>query len=155
MAGCNFVEEFKKLFCIMTAYYFSLILALLAVEYLGILLAVVADLVSGLRKSRSEGRPCSSRGLRRSVAKLSSYYLALFCLTVVDGIAVAALVTFASLGRQLIPPFPYLTTVGSLSLALIEAKSIAENSPHRTDILSALRLILKGLSGVDLRKLKR
>lgn len=139
----------------MTPCNLSSLLALLVVEYLGILLAVLADLVSGVRKARRDGRPCTSRGLRRSVAKLSSYYLALFCLTVVDGIAIAALVTLASFGRQLIPPFPYLTTVGSLSLALIEAKSIAENSPHRTDILSALRLILKSLAGIDLRKLKR
>ena len=129
----------------MTSCNLSSLLTLLVVEYLGILLAVLADLVSGVRKARRDGRPCTSRGLRRTVAKLSSYYLALFCLTVVDGIAVAALVTLASFGRQFIPPFPYLTTVGSLSLALIEAKSIAENSPHRTDILSALRLILKGL----------
>lgn len=129
----------------MTTYNFSSLLTLLVVEYFGILLAVLADLISGVRKARREGRPCSSRGLRRTVAKLSSYYLALFCLTVVDGIAVAALVTLASLGRNPLPPFPYLTTLGSLSLAIIEAKSIAENSPHRADILSALQLIIKSL----------
>ncbi len=126
----------------MTPHTLSSLLTLLAIEYLGILLAVVADLVSGLRKARRQGDPCTSGGLRRTVAKLSSYYLALFCLTVVDGITIAALLTLASMGRQIVPAFPYLTTLGSLSLALIEAKSIAENSPHRTDFLTALRLLM-------------
>lgn len=139
----------------MTSCNLSSLLTLLAVEYLGIFLAVLADLVSGLRKARREGHTCSSRGLRRSVAKLSSYYLALFCLTVVDVIAVAALVTLAGLGRQLLPAFPYLTTLGSVSLALIEAKSIAENSPHRTDILSALRLIIRSLSRMNFKNIIR
>lgn len=127
----------------MSSHTFSSLLALLVVEYLGIFLAVSADLVSGLRKARRDGRPCTSRGLRRTVAKLSSYYLALFCLTVVDGMIIAALVTFAGLdgAATALPPFPYLTTLGALSLALIEARSIAENSPHRTDIFSALRLL--------------
>ena len=127
----------------MSSHTFSSLLALLVVEYLGIFLAVSADLVSGLRKARRDGRPCTSRGLRRTVAKLSSYYLALFCLTVVDGMIIAALVTFAGLdgAATALPPFPYLTTLGAFSLALIEARSIAENSPHRTDIFSALRLL--------------
>ena len=115
----------------MSSHTFSSLLALLVVEYLGIFLAVSADLVSGLRKARRAGRPCTSRGLRRTVAKLSSYYLALFCLTVVDGMIIAALITFAGLDRAAIalPPFPYLTTLGALSLALIEARSIAETHP--------------------------
>lgn len=119
----------------------SSLLLLLAVEYLGILIAVLADLVSGLRKARRDGIACTSGGLRRTVAKLSSYYLAIFCLTVVDGITVSALLTLADMGQPTIPAFPYLTTLGSLSLALIEAKSIAENSPHSTDFLTALRIL--------------
>lgn len=125
----------------MNHHFLSSLLILLSVEYLGVLLAVLADLVSGLRRAQRENRPCSSRGLRRTVAKLSSYYLAMFCLSVVDSIMIVAVITLEELGRSTIEPFPYLTTFGSLSLALIEAKSIAENSPHRTDIFDALKFL--------------
>lgn len=121
--------------------FLSSLLVLLSVEYLGVLLAVLADLVSGLRRARRENRPCSSRGLRRTVAKLSSYYLALFCLSVVDAMIIMAIVTLDELGRASLPPYPYLSTLGAISLALIEVRSIAENSPHRTDIFNALKLL--------------
>lgn len=120
----------------------TMLLALLAIEYAGVFLAVVADLVSGVRKSRRLGRPCTSGGLRRSVAKLSSYYLALFCLTVVDCMAIAALAALSMQGKSVVPLFPYLTTLGALSVALIEAKSIGENSPHHVDIISMFRTLL-------------
>lgn len=126
----------------MTPHTFSSLLQLIVIQYVGVLLAVLADLVSGLRKARRNGEPIVSGGLRQTVSKLSSYYLALFCLTIVDTLAGAALVTLAEMGRAPVPAFPYLTTVGSLSLALIEAKSIAENSPHRTSFLTALRLVM-------------
>lgn len=125
----------------MTLHTVSSLLIILFVQYAGVLLAVLADLVSGLRRARREEVRCTSRGLRRTVAKLSSYYLALFCLTVVDVMAVTSIIALDAMGRDTIPAFPYLTTLGSLSLALIEAKSIVENSPHRTDIFNALRLL--------------
>lgn len=118
------------------------LLQLVSIEYVGAFLAVMADLVSGIRKSRRLGHPCTSGGLRRSVSKLSSYYLSLFCLTVVDGIAIAALQLLSAQGQEVAPPFPYLTTLGSLSIALIETKSIAENSPHHADMLAAFRWLL-------------
>ncbi len=128
--------------CFVASHLLGSIFGLLAIEYAGVVLAVLADLVSGLRRARREGRVCSSRGLRRSVAKLSSYFLALFCLSVVDGMIIMAVITLADMGRESVPPFPYLSTVGALSLALIEARSIAENSPHRTDFFNALRVLM-------------
>lgn len=125
----------------MTLHTVTSLFIILFVQYAGVLLAVLADLVSGLRRARREEVRCTSRGLRRTVAKLSSYYLALFCLTVVDVMAVTSIIALDAMGRDTIPAFPYLTTLGSLSLALIEAKSIVENSPHRTDIFNALRLL--------------
>ena len=125
----------------MTLHTVTSLLIILFVQYAGVLLAVLADLVSGLRRARREEVRCTSRGLRRTVAKLSSYYLALFCLTVVDVMAVTSIIALDAMGRDTIPAFPYLTTLGSLSLALFEAKSIVEISPHRTDIFNALRLL--------------
>ena len=49
---------------------FMIILALVVAMYAGVLLAVVADLWSGLRKARRENIPRTSRALRRTVDKL-------------------------------------------------------------------------------------
>lgn len=125
----------------MTLHTFTTLLIILSVQYFCVLLAVMADLVSGVCRARREHRECTSRGLRRTVAKLSSYYLSMFCLTVVDAIAVTAVIALDMMGRTTVPAFPYLTTLGALSLALIETKSIAENSPHRTDLFKAFRLV--------------
>lgn len=119
------------------------VMCVMTVEYVGVLAAVVADLVSGIRKSRREGRECRSRGLRRTVSKLSSYYLALFCLSVIDVMVIASVVALQSLGKPTVEPFPYLTSVGAISLAMIEAKSIVENSPHSLRLLDALDLLRK------------
>ena len=119
------------------------VLTVTVAEYLGVTLAVIADLASGLRKSRREGETCSSRGLRRTVSKLSSYYLLLLCLSVNDGMALVAIVSLQELGQVTVPPFPWLTSAGALSLALIEVISIVENSPHRPDIIQSVGLLLR------------
>ena len=118
------------------------VLSVMAVEYVGVTMAVVADLVSGIRKARSEGDPCTSRGLRRTVSKLTSYFLLMFCLSVVDGMMLVALVTLRSAGHDLPAPFPWLTTAGALAMAFIELLSILENSPHRLPILRSLSILL-------------
>ncbi len=118
------------------------ILILLVTEYTGVTLTIIADLVSGLRKSWREGKRCTSRGLRRTVRKLISYYLALFSLTVVDVMVISATLVYAAGGNSpAIPPFPFLTTFGALSLALIEIISICENSPHRSRFRRAFELL--------------
>lgn len=123
----------------------AIILAAACIEYAGVLLAVVIDLISGLRKARLAGRPCRSRGLRRTVSKLTSYYLALFCLSTVDAMIITTLAVMSTLGRDIIEPFPYLTTAGAISLALIETRSIIENSPHPLPILETMRRIISAL----------
>lgn len=106
-------------------------LLLLFIEYSGVAVTIIADLVSGLRRSHREGRPLTSRGLRRSVTKLISYYLALFSLSIVDAMIMTAGMVYAESGHPSpVAIFPFLTTLGAVSLALIEIKSICENSPH-------------------------
>lgn len=118
------------------------VLSVMAVEYVGVALAVMADLVSGVRKARREGQSCTSRGLRRSVSKLSSYYLLMFCLSVIDGMILTALVALRSVDCGVPSPFPWLTTAGAIALALIELISIVENSPHRLPLLRSLSLLI-------------
>lgn len=122
------------------------ILLLLSVEYAGVFLAVVADLISGLRKSHSRGERCTSWGLRRSVDKLLRYYLALMALSLVDFMAVAAFIVLRDAGSVSIPEFPFLTTFGALSMALIEVKSIFEKAEDKGDFRRAATLLTDLLS---------
>lgn len=127
------------------------ILLLLSVEYSGVFIAVIADLVSGLRKSRSRGEKCTSWGLRCSVDKLLRYYLALMALSLVDFMAIAAFIP----GSVAIPEFPFLTTFGALSLALIEVKSICEKSEDKGDLRRAAGLLSDILSRIPAGFLSR
>ncbi len=117
-------------------------LILLVTEYSGVMLTVLADLISGLRKARRDGHPLTSCGFRRTVRKLVSYFLALFSLSVVDGMIITAIVVYGMNGREMsLSPFPFLTTFGAIALAMIEIKSICENSPHRNLFTQAFELL--------------
>lgn len=131
------------------------ILLLLSVEYSGVFIAVIADLVSGLRKSRSRGEKCTSFGLRRSVDKLLRYYLVLMALSLVDFMAIVAFILLKDAGSMTIPEFPFLTTFGALSLALIEVKSICEKAEDKGDLRSAAKLLSDLLSRIPAGLLNR
>ena len=60
------------------------LLGIVAAEYILVLLAVLADMVSGIRKARARGDATRSRALRRTVDKLARYYNVLIVLSVVD-----------------------------------------------------------------------
>lgn len=119
---------------------------LLLIDYLCVLAAVIADLVSGLRKARQRGEKCTSSGLRRTVDKIGRYYLALFSMTVIDVMLVASLDFLKESGFTIIPAFPYLTSCGALALALIEVKSICEHSDEKGDLRQVLTNIISILT---------
>lgn len=119
----------------------SLYLILVAVEYAGVLIAVMLDLWSGVRKARRAGERCTSSGLRRTVGKLGAYYLALTGLTLVDAMAVTALLILRSGTGLSYPAFPFLTLLGALGLALIEVKSIYESSDRKADFTRAIEML--------------
>lgn len=112
---------------------------MLLIFYCGVLAAILADLVSGLRKAKSRGEKCTSSGLRRTVDKIGRYYLALFSMTVIDFMLIAALDRLAASGITLIPSFPFFTGFGALALTLIEVKSILESSDEKGDIRRTIR----------------
>ncbi|MDE6418699.1 MAG: phage holin family protein [Duncaniella sp.] len=117
-------------------------LPLLAVEYTGVLAAVLADLLTGLMRARRTGIPLTSRGYRRSVDKTRSYLGALLGLTLVDAMVIAALRTHIDCGGSApLVPFPYLSTFGAIGLCLIEVKSTLENSRHRPELSRAAELV--------------
>ena len=49
------------------------LLGIVAAEYILVLLAVLADMVSGIRKARQRGEARRSEALRRTVAKLGRW----------------------------------------------------------------------------------
>ena len=66
------------------------LLGIVAAEYILVLLAVLADMVSGIRKARARGDATRSRALRRTVDKLARYYNVLIVLSVVDAMIIVA-----------------------------------------------------------------
>ena len=119
---------------------------LLLIDYLCVLASVIADLISGLRKARLRGEKCTSSGLRRTVDKIGRYYLALFSMTVIDIMLISSLDFLKESGIMIVPVFPYLTSCGALSLALIEVKSICERSDEKGDLRQILTNIISLLT---------
>ena len=102
---------------------------LMFLEYLLVLIAVLADLVSGVRKAKQMGLARRSKAFRRTIDKLARYYNALFALSIVDAmqlIAIAYLRAVESLDA--LPLFPLFTLLGAIGIALIELKSIFEKA---------------------------
>ena len=102
---------------------------LMFLEYLLVLIAVLADLVSGVRKAKKMGVARRSKAFRRTVDKLARYYNALFALSIVDAmqlLAIAYLRAVESLDS--LPLFPLFTLLGAIGIALIELKSIFEKA---------------------------
>ncbi len=103
-------------------------------------------LISGLRKARLRGEKCTSSGLRRTVDKIGRYYLALFSMTVIDIMLLFSLDFLKESGIMIVPVFPYLTSCGALSLALIEVKSICERSDEKGNLRQILTNIISLLT---------
>lgn len=120
---------------------FVVLLAIVAVEYAGVLLAIAADLWSGWRKASVGGRPHTSRALRRTVDKIARYFNALMALTVIDAMVIAGVCYLRETLGWSLPVVPVFTFIGSISLALIEVKSICEKSGSKGDMVEVARLL--------------
>ena len=123
------------------------IAALVALDYACVMLAVLADLRSGILKARRLKEKRTSGGLRRSVEKAGRYYVLLFAMTLIDAMVCGALLFLAVSDGPSLPPLPLFTTLCAIGLALIELKSIYENSHEKDDydrIIGQLRKLLDG-----------
>jgi hypothetical protein len=95
--------------------------------YIIVLFAIIADLVSGVRKARKRGDARTSYGYKRTVDKITRYYNMLFVVSLIDVILVVS-----NLHALLhIPVLPYFTAIGALALCLIELKSIYEKAEDK------------------------
>ena len=102
---------------------------LMFLEYLLVLIAVLADLVSGVRKAKKMGVARRSKAFRRTVDKLARYYNALFALSIVDAMQLLAIAYLRAVeSLDALPLFPLFTLLGAIVIALIELKSIFEKA---------------------------
>lgn len=127
--------------------------AMLLIDYLAVIIAVIIDFRSGILRARREEKPRTSKGYRQSVEKLSRYLITLLSLSAVDAMLVAAAMLFRSTMGWNIPAFPLFTSIGAIALSLIEGKSVMENSQRRSDFTSAAASASQLLSNTEIRNL--
>lgn len=127
------------------------VLMLMLGEYVMVLLAVIADLVSGLRKARMRGEARRSKALRRTVDKLCRYYNALFALSVIDVMQMAAIAYLRVTGTAQLPMLPAFTLLGAICIAIIEVKSIYEKASEKeqAEADEAARTLLRLIKNVN------
>lgn len=118
--------------------------------YFLVIIAIVADLWSGVRKAKINGVVRSSTGYRRTIDKISRYYNVLLALTVVDAMQMSSiwyLDTYYHYDR--LPMFPFITLVGAIGLCLIEIKSIYEKAEDKVRIENVTALAGKIVTNKD------
>ena len=108
-----------------------IICILLFAEYILVFLAVMADLISGVKKAKQRGELRSSYGFKRTADKLGRYYLPLFALTIVDIMQMFAIWYLNTYHSFTIPMFPIMTLIGAIGIGLIEIKSILEKAEDK------------------------
>lgn len=128
-------------------------LTVIAIEYIGVLLAIAADLWSGLRKAQRNNIPRTSQALRRTVDKIARYFNALMALTVIDSMTISAAFFLNKTLLWNIPPIPVFTFLGAISLALIEVKSICEKSEEKGDLSQAADILQKLIKNPSTKEL--
>ena len=107
------------------------VLMLMLGEYVMVLFAVVADLVSGLRKAKLRVEALCRKALRRTVDILCRYYNALFAMSVIDVMQMAAVAYMSVIGAARLPMLPVFTLFGAICIAIIEVKSIYEKASDK------------------------
>jgi hypothetical protein len=95
--------------------------------YTIVLFAIIADLISGVRKAKKRGDARTSTGYKKTVDKITRYYNMLFVVSLIDVILVVSQVH----ALFHIPVLPYFTALGALALCLIELKSIYESAEDK------------------------
>ena len=83
--------------------------------------ATMVDFWSGVTTAQALHQPLMSHGFRRTIAKIGSYWQVLIFALMFD--ILGAFLSFYYL--------PFMTMIGTLSIIIIEARSVVENSKRR------------------------
>lgn len=84
-------------------------------------IATLVDFWSGVTTAQALHQPLMSHGFRRTIAKIGSYWQVLIFALMFD--ILGAFLSFYYL--------PFMTMIGTLSIIIIEARSVVENSKRR------------------------
>lgn len=117
--------------------------------YMMVLLAIMADLWSGVRKAKKNGIARSSYGFKRTVDKIARYYNVLLALTVVDAMQMGSLWYLEKYYSYNWPIFPVVTLIGAIGICLIEIKSIYEKSEDKVRIENVVNMTGKIITNKD------
>lgn len=90
--------------------------AYLVLVYIGVLISMLLDCATGVRKAMQRGEATTSRGFRRTAEKAAQYFMPMICLTIIDLLASKFL------------DYPYLTICMGCFNIYIEMRSIWENT---------------------------
>jgi hypothetical protein len=101
-----------------------------------VLIAIMADLWSGVRKAKSLGKARTSYGFKRTIDKIARYYNTLIALSVVDTMQMGGVWYLDGFYDYSIPVLPIITLVGAIGLGLIEIKSIYEKAEDKVQMES-------------------
>jgi len=118
--------------------------------YFLVIIAIIADLWSGVRKAKINGVARSSYGYRRTIDKISRYYNVLLALTVVDAMQMSSiwyLDTYYHYSK--LPMFPFITLIGAIGLCMIEIKSIYEKAEDKVRIENVANMAGKIITNKD------
>ena len=117
--------------------------------YLMVLLAIMADLWSGVRKAERNGVVRSSYGFKRTVDKIARYYNVMLALTVVDAMQMGSLWYLEKYYSYHWPIFPIVTLIGAIGICLIEIKSIYEKAEDKVRIENVANMAGKIITNKD------
>lgn len=125
---------------------------MIGVEYILVFVAVLLDLISGLKKAKKRGEATLSEALRRTSDKLGRYYLPLMGLTVADLAQIAGIWLLDTYWSYSIPVFPIITLFGTIGICAIEIKSIMEKAEDKAKYIRVGKLskdLLKNKDSTD------
>ena len=110
---------------------FFTLLCIVCGVYILVLLMILADLWSGIRKAKQRGELRSSTGYKRTVSKIARYYNALVALTITDAMQLGSCWYLNRFCDFSIPLFPLITILGGIGICLIEIRSIYEKNDDK------------------------
>ena len=99
----------------------------LLLAYSGVLMAMVVDLVSGIRKAKKMGIARTSAGYKMTCDKAVKYFLPMVCLTVID------------LLTSMLVPVPVFTLAMAAWNVYCEFRSVMESTHQKHEIRDAQR----------------
>lgn len=112
----------------------------IVLTYVFVLVAMGADLVTGVRKSRKLGHSINSRGYKRTCSKALNYFLPLMCMSCIDMLA------------SVVISVPVLTMVFGGYCVFCELKSVLETTHDKETIRNDVRDLLE--VGEEFKELK-